>query len=148
MTCNDGVKTKPRLRSLRARRRTHAVILLGSVGMAGCTGAQCENQAFYGLPSPDGTSIAFVFHRRCAQKTESTTEVTILDFHSPLRNEPGNVLAVGNEQPVRVSWLGPGKLVVTGFAEPIYRRNPLIGPITIEFRAPDPAINSAAPPPP
>jgi hypothetical protein len=44
------------------------------------------------------------------------------------------VLAVGNEQPVRVSWLGPGKLVVTGFAEPIYRRNPAVGSITIEFR--------------
>ena len=63
-----------------------------------------------------------------------TTDVTVLDFHNPLRNEPGNVLAVGNEQPVRVSWLGPHKLVVTGFVEPIYRRNSRVGSITIEFR--------------
>jgi hypothetical protein len=100
----------------------------------GCTGPQCENKAFFGLPSPDGTSIAFVFYRKCAPKMDITTDVTVLDFHSPLRNEPGNVLAVANEQPVRVSWLGPHKLVVTGFVEPIYRRNSRVGSITIEFR--------------
>jgi hypothetical protein len=119
VTCSDGVK---------------AVILLGALWLGGCKGPQCENEAFYGLPSPDGASIAFVFHRRCAADKTVTTDVTVLDFHSPLRNEPGNVLAAGNEQPVRVSWLGPDKLVVTGFAEPIYRRNSRVGSITIEFR--------------
>jgi hypothetical protein len=119
VTCSDGVKT---------------VILLGAVGVAGCKGPQCENEAFFGLPSPDGASIAFVFHRRCAAKKDNTTDVTVLDFHSALRNEPGNVLEVGNEQPVRVSWLGPRKLVVTGFMEPTFRRNTRVGSITIEFR--------------
>ena len=119
MTCSDGVKT---------------VILLGALWTGGCKGPQCENEAFYGLPSPDGTSIAFVFHRRCAADKTVTTDVTVLDFHSPLRNEPGNVLAVGNEQPVRVSWLGPHELVVTGFAEPAHRRNSRAGSVTIEFR--------------
>ena len=109
-------------------------LLFGTVGFAGCHGPQCENKAFYGLPSPDGTSIAFAFHRSCTAKAESTTEVTVLDFRSPLRNEPGNVLAVGSQQPVRVSWLGTGKLVVSGFTEPIYRRNGQVGSITIEFR--------------
>jgi hypothetical protein len=109
-------------------------MLLGALGIGGCKGPQCENEAFYGLPSPDGASIAFVFHRKCAAKVTVTTDVTVLDFHSPLRNDPGNVLAVANEQPVRVSWLGPHKLVVTGFAEPIYRRNSEVGSITIEFR--------------
>lgn len=120
MTCSDS----PRL----------LLMLIGAVLIGGCQGSQCENEAFYGLPSPDGASIAFVFHRRCAADKAVTTDVTVLDFHSPLRNEPGNVLAVGNEQPVRVSWLGPRRLLVTGFGDPVYRRNPQIGPITLEFR--------------
>ena len=111
-----------------------ASILLGALWIGGCQGPHCANEAFYGLPSPDGTSIAFVFHRRCDANKVVTTDVTVLDFHSPLRNEPGNVLAVGNEQPVRVSWLGPHKLVVTGFAEPIYRRSQQAGSVAIEFR--------------
>jgi hypothetical protein len=110
-------------------------ILLGALWIGGCKGPQCENEAFLGLPSPDGASIAFVFHRKCAAKI--TTDVTVLDFHSPLRNEPGNVLAVANEQPVRVSWLGPAKLVVRGFVEPVYRRNTRVGSITVEFRPKD-----------
>jgi hypothetical protein len=117
-----------------AHRNVYTLMLLGTLGIGGCKGPQCENEAFYGLPSPDGASIAFVFHRKCAAKVAVTTDVTVLDFHSPLRNEPGNVLSVGNEQPVKVSWVGPHQLVVTGFAEPIYRRNPEVGSITIEFR--------------
>ena len=133
MICNDGAKSKVRV-SFLDRRRAFTAILLCPLWIGGCRGPKCENEAFYGLPSPDGASIAFVFHRKCAAKAAVTTDVTVLDFHSPLRNEPGNVLAVGNEQPVRVSWLGPRKLVVTGFAEPIYRRNPEVGSITVEFR--------------
>jgi hypothetical protein len=110
------------------------ILLLGAAGMGGCKGPQCENEAFFGLPSPDGASIAFVFHRKCAENNAITTDVTVHDFHLPLRNEPGNVLAVGNEQPVRVSWLGPRKLAVSGFVEPIHRRNGQVGSITIEFR--------------
>ena len=131
--CGDGAKSTLRV-SFRDRRCGSTAILLCALWIGGCKGPQCENEAFYGLPSPDGASIAFVFHRKCAAKVAVTTDVTVLDFHSPLRNEPGNVLAVGNEQPVRVSWLGPHKLAVTGFAEPIYRRNSQVGSITIEFR--------------
>ena len=135
MICSDAVETTRRIASFRACRYAQAVILLAAVGVGGCKGPQCENKAFFGLPSPDGASIAFVFNRRCTAKTTTvTTDVTVFDFHSPLRNEPGNVLAVGNEQPVRVSWLGPSKLVVAGFVEPIYRRNARVGSITIEFR--------------
>jgi hypothetical protein len=133
VTCNDGAKSKLRV-SFPDRRCASTAVLLCALWIGGCRGPKCENEAFYGLPSPDGASIAFVFHRKCAAKVAVTTDVTVLDFHSPLRNEPGNVLAVGNEQSVRVSWLGPRKLLVTGFAEPIYRRNPAVGSITIEFR--------------
>jgi len=134
VTYSDGMKTTSRFVSFRNCRYVHTLMLLGALGIGGCKGPQCENNAFFGLPSPDGTSIAFVFYRKCTPKMDITTDVTVLDFHSPLRNEPGNVLAVGNEQPVRVSWLGPHKLVVTGFTEPIYRRDTQVGSITIEFR--------------
>jgi hypothetical protein len=134
VTCSDGVATKPRTVSFRNCRYAYTLMLLGAAGIGGCKGPQCENEAFFGLPSPDGASIAFVFHRKCAENNAITTDVTVLDFHSPLRNEPGNVLTVGNEQPVRVSWLGPHKLVVTGFKEPVSRRNARVGSITIEFR--------------
>jgi hypothetical protein len=119
---------------LRNRAVVRMAILVVALGIGGCKGPHCENEAFFGLPSPDGASIAFVFHRKCAEKKDITTDVTVLDFHSPLRNEPGNVLAVGNEQPVRVSWISSTKLVVTGFVDPIHRRNPQVGSITIEFR--------------
>jgi hypothetical protein len=132
--CSDGVRTKPRLVSFRNCRRVYTLVLLGVLGIAGCQGPQCENNAFFGLPSPDGASIAFVFYRKCAPKMDITTDVTVLDFHSPLRNDPGNVLAVANKQPVRVAWLGPHKLAVAGFVEPAYRRNARVGSITIEFR--------------
>jgi hypothetical protein len=133
VTCNNGTKSKLRV-SFRDRRCASTVILLCALWVGGCKGPQCENEAFYGLHSPDGASIAFVFHRKCAAKVTVTTDVTVLDFHSPLRNDPGNVLAVANEQPVRVSWLGPHKLAVAGFVEPVYRRNIRVGSITIEFR--------------
>jgi hypothetical protein len=128
------VQPRPRFVSFRNRRYAYTLMLLGTLGIGACAGPKCENNAFFGLPSPDGASIAFVFYRKCTPKMDVTTDVTVHDFHSPLRNEPGNVLAVGNEQPVRVSWLGPQKLVVTGFAEPVYRRNTRVGSITIEFR--------------
>ena len=130
MTFSDCVKT---------------VVLLGALGIGGCKGPQCENKAFFGLPSPDGASIAFVFYRKCAPKMDITTDVTVLDFHTPLRNDPGNVLAVANEQPVRVAWLGPHKLAVAGFVEPAYRRSTRVGSITIEFRPAGAESNSARP---
>jgi hypothetical protein len=112
----------------------YTLMLLGALGIGGCKGPQCENKAFFGLPSPDGASIAFVFYRKCGPKMDITTDVTVLDFHTPLRNDAGNVLAVANEQPVRVAWLGPHKLAVAGFVEPVYRRSTRVGSITIEFR--------------
>jgi len=119
------------------RNHGFAAILLATAAVAGCGGPQCANKAFFGLPSPDGASIAFIFHRSCSTKEELTTNVSVLDFHSPLRNEAGNVLAVDKDQPVRVAWLGPQKLLVTGFADPAIRRSEKIGSIAIEFRPAD-----------
>jgi len=113
---------------------------------AGCARPHCANQAFFGLPSPDGASIAFVFHRRCEAGTRITTDVSVLDSRSPLRDEPGNIFSVQGEQPVRVAWLSRTSLLVTNFAEPPLERRPRLGSIDIQYRPAAPVV--AAPPAP
>jgi hypothetical protein len=86
------------------------------------------------MPSPDGADIAFVFRRSCGTTTGWSTDVSVIDMHRSLRSGPGNVLIVGDEQAVKVSWRGPKKLLVTGFKEPIHLQNPRVDSVTIEFR--------------
>lgn len=116
------------------RTRMTLAVLVCLGGGAACSRSQCANQAFYGLPSPDGKFVAFIFHRTCPAPAGVTTEVSLMPFHEPLRNEPGNVLAAAGEQPVKVSWLGATTLLVTGFTDPTYRRLEPLDSIAIEFR--------------
>lgn len=115
------------------RRPTRLAAALLYLGSMGCGGPKCSNEAFYGLPSPDGGAIAFVFHRRC-EAARTRTDVSVMEYHGKLQNTPGNVLSVGEEQPVRVSWLGPNTLLVTGFKDPVLLRNQHVGSFSIEFR--------------
>ena len=103
-----------------------------------CTRSSCDNQAYYGLPSPDGRYIAFIFHRRCAAPEGVSTQVSLLPFRDSLRGDPGNVLAVAGEQPVKVSWRGTKTLSVTGFQTASFRREKPLDGIGIEFH-PGPA---------
>ena len=116
-------------------RRTgmHLAVSVCLASSAACSRTQCANQAFYGLPSPDGKFIAFIFHRTCAAPASVTTEVSLMPFHESLRNEAGNVLAVPGEQPVKVSWHGATTLLVTEFTDPRYRRLEPLDSISIEF---------------
>ncbi len=98
-----------------------------------CTRSSCDNQAYYGLPSPDGRYIAFIFHRRCAGPQGVSTQVSLMPFHDSLRGDPGYVLAVAGEQPVMVSWRGPRTLSVTGFETASFRREGPLDGIGIEF---------------
>jgi hypothetical protein len=111
-----------------------ASFLLGLGGMLGCTGSTCKNEVIQGLPSPDGAAIAFVFHRSCGAPPTVSTHVSIMAIHRSLHNDAGNVLVVGNEQPVKISWQSPKKLVVTGFKDPTYQRAQPMDSITVEFR--------------
>ena len=121
-------------------RRTgmHLAVSVCLASSAACSRTQCATQAFYGLPSPDGKFIAFIFHRTCAAPPSApaavTTEVSLMPFHESLRNEAGNVLAVPGEQPVKVSWHGATTLLVTGFTDPTYHRLEPLDSISIEFR--------------
>jgi hypothetical protein len=111
-----------------------AAFLLSAGGMLGCTGSTCKNEVIQGLPSPDGAVIAFVFHRRCGAPATVSTHVSIIAFKSSLHNDAGNVLAVGNEQPVKISWQSPKRLVVTGFHDPTYQHAQPMDSITVQFR--------------
>jgi len=99
---------------------------------AACGRSTCKNEAFYGLPSPDGRYIAFIFHRTCTAPATLSTEVSLMSFHQSLRGDPGNVLAAPGEQPVTVSWEGPRTLRVAGYTQATLQRQPLED-IRIEF---------------
>jgi hypothetical protein len=114
-------------------RRVLPIVMLGALATAGCSRSACVNQAFYGLPSPDGKAIAFIFHRSCTSPTALTTEVSLMPFHDSLRGDPGNVLSIAGERDVKVSWHGPTILWVTGVQGATYQRPGPIDGITIEF---------------
>jgi len=110
-----------------------AAILFALSMAAACSHPKCQNEAFYGLPSPDGAFIAFVFHRTCESPAAVSTQVSLLPFHESLRNDPGNVLSVAGRQPVKVAWRGAHVLFVTGFENASYQRTQSIDSIRIEY---------------
>jgi hypothetical protein len=111
-----------------------AAFLLSAGGMLGCTGSTCKNAVIQGLPSPDAAAIAFVYHRSCGAPATVSTHVSIIAFKNSLHNDAGNVLVVGNEQPVKISWQSPKRLVVTGFHDATYQRTEPMDSITVQFQ--------------
>jgi hypothetical protein len=118
----------------RMARATAISLTLSTV--AGCSRPECKNDALYGLPSPDGAFIAFVFQRTCEQPHGVSTQVSLMPFHESLRNEPGNVLSVPGTQPVKVAWRGPRTLFVTGFEGATYQRTQPIDSSRIDYQKP------------
>jgi hypothetical protein len=114
--------------------RSCPALLPISLLLAGCSGGACKNEVVSGLPSPDGAAIAFVFHRSCGTPAEVSTDVSIIAFRDSLHDGPGNVLVVPDEQPVKVSWQSPKKLLVTGFSNPTHQQAQQIDSITAEFK--------------
>jgi hypothetical protein len=116
------------------RSRLLALVFMSTFLFIGCTKSQCENDVLRGLPSPDGADIAFVFRRSCGATTGWSTQVSVMNMHRSLKNEAGNVLVIGGDQSVHVTWLGPKRLLVTDFKEPIDYRNSSVDSVAIEFR--------------
>jgi hypothetical protein len=109
-------------------------LVTGDAGSSGCAPA-CENDVLNGMPSPDGRDIAFVFRRRCESRV--STDVSVIDLHRTLKDEPGNVLAVAGEQAPRVIWRGPSRLEITGFRPPVLLRNSHASGVDVLFRGAD-----------
>jgi hypothetical protein len=101
--------------------------------LPGCSSPPCANQVVSGLPSPDGSDIAFVYQRTCDRNAGPTTHVSVIDLRTSLHSGPGNVLIVGAEQPVKVVWLGPKRLSVSNFKAPVQLQNSRVDAVTIEF---------------
>ncbi len=110
-----------------------AAILLTLLMLPGCGGPACVNEVLSGWPSPDGTLIAFIYHRRCGAAAEVSTHVSVISYHESLHNETGNVLAASGEQPVKVSWRGPKELAISGFKNPLYQRAEPIHSVAVEY---------------
>jgi hypothetical protein len=116
------------------RRRWHwPALLLSASVLLGCSQGACKNAVVFGAPSPDGAFIAFVFHRSCAGSSAVSTHVSIIPFRDSLRNETGNVLVVGDIQPVKISWRSPTQLVVSHFKDPTYQRTQQLDSISVDF---------------
>ncbi len=60
--------------------------------------------------------------------------MSIVRFQDSLRNDPGNVFAARDEQPVKASWQNPTRLRVAGFKDATYQRDRPIESITLEFQ--------------
>lgn len=56
-----------------------------------------------------------------------------MSIHRSLKNEAGNVLVIGGEQPIHVTWLGPKRLLIAGFKEPVFHRTSSINSVAIQF---------------
>ncbi len=128
-----AVRVTPRMGAAPSRGARAFVCACTLAMAAGCARPHCDNQAFYGLPSPDGRNIAFIFHRKCPAPEGVSTQVSLMPFHDSLRGEPGNVLSAAGEQPVMVSWHGPRSLWVTGYRSATFRREAPLDGIDIEF---------------
>jgi len=127
--CATAKLTAALTAALRAALATTAL----ASSIAGCSGTHCANAAYFGLPSPDGASIAFIFHRTCTAPASVTTEVSLLPFHESLHADPGNVLIVPGEQPVKVTWHGAKVLSVSGFKNATLQRSQPLDSIAIEY---------------
>jgi hypothetical protein len=134
LTWQSIVARRCTLRAAASLSALQAATALSAFLVVGCTQSPCENNVVSGLPSPDGADIAFVFRRSCGTPSGWGTDVSVIDMHRSLRSGPGNVLVVGGEQPVKVSWRGPKRLLVTGFRGPIHLQDPQVNSVTIEFR--------------
>lgn len=112
---------------------------IGTAGLllvcSGCAAPECTNQVIQGLPSPDGNSIAFVYYRQCAAAAAPSTNVSVLSFRDSLHDEAGNILIAPGEQSIKVSWVSPRHIILTGFKNPNYERAEPKEAITIEYRA-------------
>lgn len=111
-----------------------AAVVAALFTVAACSHPECKNEALYGLPSPDGAFIAFVFQRTCEQPHGVSTQVSLMPFHESLRNDPGNVLSVAGVQAVKVAWRGPRTLFVNGFEGATYQRTQPMDSIRIDYQ--------------
>jgi hypothetical protein len=109
-------------------------ILFACAVIGACAQPACDQQVTHAAPSPDGANIAFVFRRACAAPRGVSTQVSVVPYTESLRDDTGNVLALRDEQPVKISWQGPKTLVVSGFKDPLYQRNEPIHSVVIGFR--------------
>jgi len=73
--------------------------------LAGCSLIDpCENAISQTVTSPDGAHQVIVFTRGCGATTSDSTQVSLLPTGQNVGDEDGNVLALGDEESVKVQW--------------------------------------------
>ena len=74
--------------------------------------SSCANDVVAEIPSPSGSHRAFVFRLNCGATTGYSTHVSVVRSDEPLPDRPGNLLVLGGEHPIEVTWVRPEHLQV------------------------------------
>lgn len=102
--------------------------------LAGCLGTDCVNEVHQELVSPDGIKKIVVFSRNCGATTGINTQASVLGKSDKLPDEAGNAFVV-DKGSAKVSWKKDGGILVV--IEPgarVFKKEPSVGGISIEYR--------------
>jgi len=109
-----------------------SVLLLFS--LAGCLGSDCVNEVHQELVSPDGRKKIVVFSRNCGATTGINTQASVIGKSDKLPDEAGNAF-VFDKGSAQVSWKKDGGiLVVIESGARVFKKEPSVGGISIEYR--------------
>ncbi len=102
--------------------------------VTGCLGTNCVNKVRQELLSPDGRKKIVLFSRSCGATTGINTQASVLDTTANFPNETGNAFIV-DKGSAKVSWKNDsGILVVIDPGARIFKKEPSVGNISIEYR--------------
>jgi hypothetical protein len=73
----------------------------------------CSNSVTASIVSPDQSKKLVVFVRDCGATTSFSSQVSLIDSHDKLPNDPGNLLVVGKKAAMQAAWTNDSAAVLT-----------------------------------
>lgn len=109
------------------------ISLVFAFALASCFRSDCINEVHQELVSPDGRKKIVVFSRNCGATTGINTQASVLGKSEKLPDEAGNAFVV-DKGSAKVSWKKDGGiLVVIESGARIFKKEPSVGGISIEY---------------
>lgn len=114
------------------KRAIQLLLLAGT--FTGCALSDCVNTVSQELTSPDKTKKVVLFCRDAGATTGFNTQISILGAEEKLPNEPGNTLILDHGS-AKVVWKTDGGLLVTlDRSCRVFKREPQVRGVSIEYR--------------
>jgi len=108
-----------------------AWLVFGNV-LVGCS--PCENEVARSIFSPSGEYKAVVFSRSCGTTVGFNTQVSVLRSSDTLPNDGGNILILGGDIPLKVTWLGnSGLSIQNDSSAKIFKQNDSVLGISVAY---------------